>query len=218
MDPHVATTPDRPFQLVGGALCLDLVNTLGNWHDPARRHEYLSSYHALLRWAKQSGALSAAETAALARTAVKQPAAAAAVLARALELRRVVRAVVLAASHRLPPAAADLAALNGFVAELLSTTRLVAPGHDTRYQLARQDDPTALDRVLWPPVHSAVDLLTTADPARLRECAGDACGWLFLDVSRGGRRRWCDMSDCGNAAKARRFRARHQAPQPRPEA
>lgn len=43
---------------------------------------------------------------------------------------------------------------------------------------------------------------------RLRVCANDTCRWVFFDESRTGRRRWCDMSTCGNRAKAARHRAR----------
>ena len=45
-------------------------------------------------------------------------------------------------------------------------------------------------------------------PERLRACADDTCRWVFYDDSRTGRRRWCDMSSCGNKAKAARHRAR----------
>jgi predicted RNA-binding Zn ribbon-like protein len=38
----------------------------------------------------------------------------------------------------------------------------------------------------------------------IEQCEGDVCGWLFLDRSPAGRRRWCSMRDCGNRAKARR--------------
>ena len=50
----------------------------------------------------------------------------------------------------------------------------------------------------------AVDLLRTLPEARTRICAGSKCGWLFIDSSKGGRRRWCDMATCGNAAKSKR--------------
>jgi predicted RNA-binding Zn ribbon-like protein len=43
---------------------------------------------------------------------------------------------------------------------------------------------------------------------RLRICHGPNCSWLFIDSSKAGRRRWCDMAVCGNAAKSRRFHAR----------
>jgi predicted RNA-binding Zn ribbon-like protein len=50
----------------------------------------------------------------------------------------------------------------------------------------------------------ALELLQTFPPERTRICAGTKCGWLFIDRSKAGRRRWCDMATCGNAAKSRR--------------
>ena len=68
------------------------------------------------------------------------------------------------------------------------------------------DDPTgeALARLVEPFI-AAVAAGTTG---RLRICANDDCRWAFEDTSRAGRRRWCDMTSCGNVAKARRYRAR----------
>jgi len=43
---------------------------------------------------------------------------------------------------------------------------------------------------------------------RFRICANDGCRWVFYDSSRTARRRWCDMSTCGNRAKAARHRAK----------
>ncbi|MBV9150398.1 MAG: CGNR zinc finger domain-containing protein, partial [Alphaproteobacteria bacterium] len=54
--------------------------------------------------------------------------------------------------------------------------------------------------VLW----SAADLLTHADRRRVRRCANDQCLWVFVDDSKAGTRRWCDMASCGNRAKSRR--------------
>jgi predicted RNA-binding Zn ribbon-like protein len=50
----------------------------------------------------------------------------------------------------------------------------------------------------------AVQALISLPRNRIRACA--RCGWLFLDSSRGGRRRWCSMSTCGNREKASRHR------------
>ncbi len=43
---------------------------------------------------------------------------------------------------------------------------------------------------------------------RLRACGNRRCGWLFVDRSANGRRRWCDPKACGNRMKVRRYRAR----------
>jgi predicted RNA-binding Zn ribbon-like protein len=46
-------------------------------------------------------------------------------------------------------------------------------------------------------------------PSRaIRPCTDNQCGFVFLDPS--GRRRWCEMSVCGNRAKARRYAQRHR--------
>ncbi|MGA2590961.1 MAG: CGNR zinc finger domain-containing protein [Bryobacteraceae bacterium] len=36
------------------------------------------------------------------------------------------------------------------------------------------------------------------------------CGWMFLDTTRNRSRQWCDMRDCGNRAKVRRFREKRR--------
>jgi predicted RNA-binding Zn ribbon-like protein len=53
--------------------------------------------------------------------------------------------------------------------------------------------------------------LTDGHPERIKICASDTCEWIFYDDSRTSRRRWCDMSTCGNRAKAARHRARLKA-------
>jgi predicted RNA-binding Zn ribbon-like protein len=61
---------------------------------------------------------------------------------------------------------------------------------------------------------AASDLLTGPDRGRIRLCeatALDGCGWLFLDTSKNGTRRWCEMATCGNKYKARRHYARVRA-------
>ena len=62
-----------------------------------------------------------------------------------------------------------------------------------------------------PVASSAAELLTSAALEDTRECDSEGCGWLFLDTSRSRRRRWCDMRDCGNLAKVRRFRERRRS-------
>ena len=44
---------------------------------------------------------------------------------------------------------------------------------------------------------------------KLKACRSDTCRWAFVDHARNRSRHWCDMSTCGNRAKARTFRERH---------
>jgi predicted RNA-binding Zn ribbon-like protein len=69
---------------------------------------------------------------------------------------------------------------------------------------------TQLDWILNPIIRSAADVLLSDDLRRIKACADPACGWLFIDVSRNQSRRWCDMKDCGNRAKATRFYQKKQ--------
>jgi len=57
-------------------------------------------------------------------------------------------------------------------------------------------------------IYLAVELACQFPTDRLRICKGANCSWLFLDSSKAGRRRWCDMKTCGNTSKVRRFTAK----------
>jgi predicted RNA-binding Zn ribbon-like protein len=59
---------------------------------------------------------------------------------------------------------------------------------------------------------ACVELVQTVDVHQLKACPLDegGCGWLFLDRSRNGSRRWCTMEDCGAHAKARRLTERRR--------
>ena len=113
---------------------------------------------------------------------------------------------------RPPPR--DLEALNQALAAAPARTTLRrergAYGWDVDAKSA-----TAL-ALLAPVLWSAGDLLAGPRLGRVKRCANPECGWLFLDDSRAGRRRWCSMSSCGNRAKARRHyhksRRRRAAP------
>ncbi len=56
----------------------------------------------------------------------------------------------------------------------------------------------------------AASAVASGTTDHFRICANDECRWVFQDTSRGGRRRWCDMTSCGNVAKVRRYRAKQR--------
>jgi predicted RNA-binding Zn ribbon-like protein len=87
-------------------------------------------------------------------------------------------------------------------AELRGALAGVAVGH--RHAVDATGE--ALARLVEP----LVAAIEAGETGRFRVCANDGCRWVFEDTSRGGRRRWCDMSSCGNRAKVRRYRARHR--------
>jgi predicted RNA-binding Zn ribbon-like protein len=75
----------------------------------------------------------------------------------------------------------------------------------------RSDVPGDLARDIAAATVTAL-LRATARPGwpRLKACRGDDCRWVFVDASRNTSRRWCDMANCGNRAKAATFRDRHR--------
>ncbi|OAP40564.1 hypothetical protein AU381_01235 [Sinorhizobium glycinis] len=55
---------------------------------------------------------------------------------------------------------------------------------------------------------SALSLVANPEPDRLKICPN--CEWLFLDRSRNRSRTWCDMAVCGNRTKAKRHYRRNK--------
>ena len=119
-----------------------------------------------------------------------------------LALREALYGVFKAAVEGWPARPGDLAAVNRSLQQARAHERLIGT---PRFQWVWDETP-ALDRMLWPIARSAGDLLAGPDLERVRQCPGEECGWLFLDTSRSRRRQWCDMAECGNLAKVRRFR------------
>jgi len=74
-----------------------------------------------------------------------------------------------------------------------------------RYAWTWKDGRNAGDRLVWEIVRSAIELLISSDVKQVRQCAADDCDWLFVDNSRSGNRRWCEMNTCGNRQKAKEF-------------
>ena len=197
------------LKLVGTALCLDFANTTeGRTSDGFR--EYLASYADLVAWSRHANILTEHTAQHLLHEAARRPAEAAMVLDRAIALREAIYRVFFAVAQEHPPALADLDILNAALADALSHLRVVPLANGFGWTWA--DDADALDQMLWPVARSAADLLTEGELRRVRECAGDTCGWLFVDTSKNRSRRWCDMQDCGNVAKVRRYRKRQQTP------
>jgi len=211
-----APLPEGP-KLVGGRLCLDFVNTVAGRVPPRKPRasgkaggpigrERLGGYPDLVRWSVAAGALTRGEAEELLGWAGRRPSEAGAALRRAVGLREAIYRIFIAVIKEWGAQASDLEILNRELAAARARERVVAGEKGFEWEW---DRPTpGLDRMLWPVVRSAAELLTSADLAFTRECQGEDCGWLFLDTSRNRTRRWCDMRDCGNLAKVRRFRRR----------
>ena len=193
-------------KLVGGNPALDFANIVA-WDDDQPLAERLRNYEMLLDWARYAGVLSEDDQAALRQAAAREPELAHEVLEEAIALRGAIHRIGAAVAGGREPQPHDMDQFNAALARAMSHSRLSRD--DEGYAWAWDEAP-ALERPLWPLVRAMADLLASGQLGRLRECQGDRCGWLFIDSSKSGRRRWCTMEDCGNRAKARRYYQRHK--------
>jgi predicted RNA-binding Zn ribbon-like protein len=173
------------FTFIGGDVTLDLVGTLQQRRTEPR--DLLDRPTALGSWTVAAGLVDTAPV-------VDDTA-----LAAALDLRE---ALYRLAVSRPILDARDRATLNRFAAGPPVDVTLSADG-DVR----RTGD---IDAVLATIARSGVALLGGVDAERIRECEAQPCTRLYLDASRRGGRRWCDMRGCGNRAKAAAFRSRQR--------
>jgi predicted RNA-binding Zn ribbon-like protein len=180
-----------------GDLALDLVNTIV----PGREGpvDLLSGPAAVEAWLHAVG-LGEVDTA-LTLPARKR------ILDEARRLRSDVARLLDARSRGQSLPEDALFALDRVLAAGRRTTRLTMTDGSPR--LTETDEALSPVGVLTPAARAAARLLTEADPERLRSCGAPDCVRWFLDSSRGGRRRWCSMTTCGNRAKAARYRRRH---------
>ena len=179
-------------RLHGGAAALDFVNTVDPRLGPGPV-EFLTSPQGLSAWAEYAGV---AEGAVVDRAGFE----------RALEARETLYAIFRAVANEAEPDPADLDRLREAYVRALGRARLTGPPGSLRWELP----PSAgADAVLLPILESALELLGA--PARVKECLGENCGWLFVDRSKNGSRRWCSMDSSGTRDKMRRYRSRRQA-------
>ncbi len=186
---------------LAGDLCVAFVNTAGA--RKKNRQQGIESYSELLVWGQAVSAVSSAEAARLGRLAAEHPGRAAAVWGQAGALRSALFRVFLAVMSEEQPAAGDLDAVNESMGRALEPARLV-PG-EQGLQLGWLGDGDALDRVLWPVLHAAMQLLLSLEGRpQVRQCAAEGCRLFFVDRSANARRKWCERI-CANRAKSLRF-------------
>ena len=205
---------DLPFEYIGGDPALDLVNTV-DWTSRGPEQERLTDFDRLTEWAEGAGVLSPKFAAALRRKAAAKPREAEAVHRRTLQARQVL-ARVFGAIAQGKPAGDGLNDFNRLLGQALEHMR-VAPATGGRaggskLRLGWEDLESRLDSVIWPVVWSAASLIASDEAAQIRICGGPDCGWMYVDRSRNGLRRWCQMATCGTREKSRRRYHRTRTP------
>ena len=207
----MSTADPSPFFFVGNHRALDFVNT--EIASEGAPRELLTGLDDLVGWLVRAGALDgAAARAALARWGGRRQGEAAVETARAL--RAALRRLADAWSEGKPAPRATVGRVNELLARGAGTSRIVrAPdgGSFTVERGLRLEEPEDL---LVPIAEAAADLLCHADPGRVRQCAHPDCVLYFLDGTKNGTRRWCDMRACGNRTNAAAYYRRRRAEPP----
>jgi predicted RNA-binding Zn ribbon-like protein len=193
------------FELTGGAVCLDFVNTLDDRFS-AEPKELLKHYVDLARFAEDTGILGDAQVDRLMTRSMQRPEEAKRTLASALQLREAISEIFYALARKKPVPAASLVIVNQHVQEAAQHLGLVAGRQHFEWKF--ESDSYDLFAPLWPIARDAAELLASDRLEYVRACASKTCEWLFLDESKNHRRRWCDMTKCGNRAKVKRFYTR----------
>lgn len=175
------------FEFIAGSLCLCFADTLGGrGNAPVER---IATPPLLAAWLRAAG------------LAVRGAVPDADDLAAAHRLRRAIVQSVGAVVQSDTAGATQIRIINQFAAAPPLRPQWT---RGERRWMAERPVAAALSTI----AADAIEVL--GRPDRLRECS--ECRMLFLDVTRGGRRRWCSSSSgCGNRAKVRRHRIRKAA-------
>jgi predicted RNA-binding Zn ribbon-like protein len=194
------------LDLKSGHPALEFTNTV-NDHASEHPGETLFNYEDLLVWMGKVGLMHEEQVQMLKRKAATQPDESTALLATSLKLREAVYRIFVAKTKGKSPADRDLTILNSVLIRLTSGAQVVY--RSGRFEWGWNFDENALETPLWILALSAVDLLTSENVKWVGQCADEeGCGWLFVDTSKNHSRRWCDINDCGNRAKQRRYQQR----------
>lgn len=171
------------YKLIGGRPSLDLVNTI-SWPHTERRHDWLAIPANVTGWLEAVG---------LPTTSITEPD-----LPVIHQIRSAVADMLRPLAHGETPSSSVTERFNRHL------TRAQAHLYIDPVDLSwASHPPTAARDLLHPVVIDAADLIAEGDRSRLKHCP--SCDWIFEDQTRNGRRRWCDMADCGSRAKARSY-------------
>jgi predicted RNA-binding Zn ribbon-like protein len=180
-----------------GPIAIAFVNT-----SAAGRHtsDQIADHNALATWLTQAGLLDN-------QRFPRSPPLRREITVEAHRLRTEIRALFNSLAQGTAPSPVVLGSLNRLLEAGAWSRRLTLQDGTVQVETIQVNDEAR--SLLAPVALAAAEIAAHALPHRLRTCASAECGRWFLDTSKGGRRRWCSMTTCGNRSKAARFRERH---------
>jgi predicted RNA-binding Zn ribbon-like protein len=192
------------LELLGGALCLDFINTVNA--RPRPEHDYLMNYSDLVDWAYKLGVLSARETKQFRAWEPAHIKEAGTVLQSARSLREFLYRLFANPARESKQNSREMSEFPRYYGQAVADSQLVKKGD--QYLFTWSIDET-LSGLISQIIYSAGELLLQGKFQQVKECPG--CGWLFLDTSKNQSRRWCSMNTCGARDKMRRYHTRQRS-------
>jgi predicted RNA-binding Zn ribbon-like protein len=210
-----AREENHQFELDGGTISLDFVNTVSGMRGESHPRDRFAGYPDIVYWAEQVGLIDSRRAAELYRSAEQAPQRAAAALQAAIQRREALHDLVMSAVDGRGTPAAALDTVNTWIADAQAHRRF-RPTASGRFEMALEDDGDLLG-FLRPVALDAAELLEHELSEGLvgvcEERLVGRCAWLFLDTTRNHSRRFCSMKECGNRAKQRRHYQRSKGAQ-----
>lgn len=204
------------WKFVGGNIAIDFVNSIGGRNDKRTngsfvsiiRDDKLNNYNDLIDWAKKIGIINDVIEKSLLAAASQNVEEAHKVIERAKLLRESLYRIYKNIIEGEKPLIEDLQILNNECAAGRANQKLIFSSNKFSWEFnSKQNE---LDIILYKVALSGAELLVSGNLSQLKQCRGKDCGWLFIDTSKNHSRIWCDMKDCGNTAKVRRFREKQK--------
>ena len=195
----------KDILLNGSVLCLDFVNTIHDRiYEPER--DYWVTYVHLLQWALKAGIIKPGEYEILLEYYESKPSPGPKLLKEAIKVRELLYSLFLPISSGKKVSGDNLEAFNEIVSKCLPRLRLKP--HNKGFSQTWQFTPGESVMIIAPVIYSAYELLLSDRLDRIKECTN--CGWLFLDTTKNGTRRWCSMNTCGSIVKAKEWYHRNK--------
>lgn len=188
-----------PEMLVAGHPVLELVNTVSNRTQVGTAVDRLQSCDDVVSWCQALGLIT---------TSAQLPPAAGTnidhLLRNIKQVREDIFSVFSAIAEGESPPRTTLSALFSRAGGTLKNTAL--SDLPTLLELDEKNVETLLQVIPGAFSVAAIEAVFKLPNKRIGACP--ACGWLFLDSSRGGKRRWCSMRVCGTRTKVAQYRER----------
>ena len=203
-------TPKWKFR--GGQLSLDFINSVDgrvelNGNNYKIRKDKINNYGDLVDWAKTIGILNETTARNLVSLSDQKGKVTNKIFERAIKLRESLYRIFISIIENREPLKADIGVLNNECSAAREQQKLVYASRKFSWNYELSGEP---DNMIWQVALSGAELLLSDQLKRVKQCPGTNCGWLFLDASKNGSRQWCDMKDCGNVAKVRRYREKRK--------